>query len=80
MCPNFGDRIASRAVRECICSLALVASSISPNGEGIGNALCGVGDAHIIDDVRDSITLARKGALLVCVTVLNSWMSPFLQE
>jgi hypothetical protein len=64
MCPNFGDHVASGAVSEHICLLALVALSISPNGEGTGNALRGVGNARSIDDVRDSITRTRKGALL----------------
>jgi hypothetical protein len=80
MCPNFGDHLASRVVILLFCRVALVALPISDRSERAGNALCGVGKARNIYDTGDSITPVRKGALLVCTSVLSSWMSPFSRE
>ena len=52
--------MASSVVMLPFCSMALVVGPISSMSEGAGDAPCGVGWAHIIDDARDSTTLVER--------------------
>jgi len=52
---NLGDHTASERVK-----MRSVARPISPQGETVGEAPCGVRRAHSICDVRDSITLIER--------------------
>jgi hypothetical protein len=57
---NLGDRIASSVGMLLFCSITLVVWPISSMSEGADDAPCGVGWAHSIHDVRDSITLIER--------------------
>jgi len=47
----------------------MVAGSISPKGEMIGNAPQGVGEAHSTDDMKESITFTEGRRLTACQPV-----------
>jgi len=57
---NLGDRMVSSVPMSPFCGVGLVAWPISLAGERAGDAPCGVGWAHSIHEVRDSITLMKR--------------------
>ena len=62
-----GDRTVSSVPMLLFRSVGLVAWPISLTGERVGDAPCGVGWAHSIDEVGDSITLTeRRGPTCGC--------------
>ncbi len=57
----------------------MVAAFINPEGERIGNAPQGVGEAHSTHDIKDSITFIEGRCLTACmpITGRGGLYSPF---